>query len=148
MYDCVCNCLSLCSDLYNIAALAGRSLTTLDSKPELLTSLRSFTLSSDKIPREEGIGYPTNVTPESETPVRSKCPYVLGPQYQHVFLRGPGDVIPSATGLSAAAHSRDQGQEDGVSQFPQLQPPTPTPRPCTPQSQWPLTSPPLQHLWV
>lgn len=52
-------------------------------------------------------------------------------------LVGTRAFIPSATRLSAAPHSGDQGQEDGVSQFPSCsQGP-----PCVPPSQWPLTSP-------
>lgn len=56
--------------------------------------------------------------------MHSKCPYVLGPQYQHVLLWGPGLLFPQQQG-SAQHHTGDQGQEDGVSQFPSCSHPPP-----------------------
>ena len=82
----------------------------------------------------------------------SKCPYVLGPQYQHVLLRGPGLLFPQQQG-SAKHHTLGTRDKRMVSaSFPAAA----RPSSYIPQSQWPLTtsssssssSLPPHHLWV
>ena len=49
------------------------------------------------------------------TVVHSKGPYVMGLRHQQSVLQGWELLFPQQQG---SAHSGDQGQEDGVSQFP------------------------------
>lgn len=99
MSVCLWICLSQCSDLYKIAALAGRSWRPSIPKTKApdfahYPSLRVLSLTNSQ--RAKYL-LPINCV-QIWTLMHSKCPYVLGPQHQHVLLLGPGLLFPQQQG--------------------------------------------------